>query len=112
MNFLINKDYSWKELMKTLQSHDNTIIKDDKEITAKLKNKKVKKFTETYKFQLYHYLLNSTSGDVRSKVLTNEQDKVFESYRYLHRKGRNRTEDTVLDLHAKVMSPDAAKTEE
>ena len=62
MNFLINKDLSCKEMIVTPQQFGNKIISKAEEVLNAIKNNKIVKFKDTFKFQLYHDLLPG-SGD-------------------------------------------------
>ncbi len=112
MNYMKNKDASWKILMETIQKKGDKIIRNGKEIANEMEDKRIKKFIGTYEFQLFHVLLNYTAGDTRNKVLLLEQGGVFEAYRGIYKKGINRSEDMIIYLHAAVLHPEPAKNEE
>ena len=60
---------------------------------------------------MYRYLLDNTKDQVRIEVLANKEAGVFETYRSILHKGFNVSDESLLDVEARVLNPRRPKNE-
>ena len=111
--YLMSIDSQWEKILRKLQLEGKPMTAERIEKIQTDEFKMPKEVREAANHALYINLLNFTSGKAKGRVTSNKSDLSFESYRYIHEKGRNATRMNRILMRSTVLKPTpATKVEE
>ena len=92
--YMMSIDAQWKSILDELKNQESALAK---EMITDVQNELLMSTDARHaaNHSLYIDLLGFTTGKAKSKVTSNSVNMAFESYRYLHRKGKNATQMNV-----------------
>ena len=103
---------NWKKVVDGIRDRQRDMrFKNADEFVKAINDPGVNKQAEEYQKQLYNHLLDALTGQPKSDLVAAGMDGVYETYRRIVHRGLNVTEDTILDVEAKVLQPRKAKNE-
>ena len=112
-SLLVNRHAPWKEVFDTIEKFQGTAINNQDgahtEFKTKLPaNSPVAEDPEAYATQLLAYMSSYSKGALHARVLKTQGGQIFEMFRDVVHKGKNRNKNRLLALKAAVLSPPRA----
>ena len=103
-NYLNTQDFRWKAILDSIEEFGSTALKVDDYIKIARKNDIVDHL-EIFSQQLFMYLDNFTESTANLNIITNGEEKSFETWRKLSDLGRSRRPEHLLKLHSEILHP-------
>ena len=105
--YMMSIDAQWKSILDELKNQESALTK---EMITDVQNQLLMSTDARHaaNHSLYINLLGFTTGKAKSKVTSNSVNMAFESYRYLHRKGKNATQMNIIVMQSNVLKPTPA----